>query len=175
MESKQYRKFDWGSLILGILFILTALISFQDPTGNLIAIVIVFAIFAIVKGFYEIFLRNRMKELIGFKVYIPIILGIIDILIGLYLLFNLNVGIAILPFVFAIWFLFDSVFGLFTLEFAKQVSNGYFWFVLIVNILGIILGVILLFNPLTSALTLSFLVGFYFMIFGINNVIYAFR
>lgn len=65
MESKQYRKFDWGSLILGILFILTALISFQNPTGNLIAIVIVFAIFAIVKGFYEIFLRNRMKELIG--------------------------------------------------------------------------------------------------------------
>lgn len=45
-----------------------------------------------------------MKELLGYKAYAPIILGIIDILIGVYLLFNLNIGVAVLPFVFAIWF-----------------------------------------------------------------------
>ncbi|MEM5199565.1 DUF308 domain-containing protein, partial [Enterococcus faecium] len=44
-----------------------------------------------------------------------------------------------------------------------------------VDVLGIILGVMLLFNPLSSALTLSFLVGFYFMMFGISNIVYAFR
>ena len=143
---------DWGSLVLGILFVLTALISFQNPAGNLIAIVMVFAIFAIIKGIFEIFVRNRMKELLGYKAYAPIILGIIDILIGVYLLFNLNIGVAVLPFVFAIWFLFDSI-----------------------DVLGIILGVMLLFNPLSSALTLSFLVGFYFMMFGISNIVYAFR
>ena len=165
MEQRQQHGMDWGSLVLGILFVLTALISFQNPAGNLIAIVMVFAIFAIIKGIFEIFVRNRMKEL----------LGIIDILIGVYLLFNLNIGVAVLPFVFAIWFLFDSIFGLFTLDFAKRVSTGYFWFTLIVDVLGIILGVMLLFNPLSSALTLSFLVGFYFMMFGISNIVYAFR
>ena len=113
--------------------------------------------------------------MLGYKAYAPIILGIIDILIGVYLLFNLNIGVAVLPFVFAIWFLFDSIFGLFTLDFAKRVSTGYFWFTLIVDVLGIILGVMLLFNPLSSALTLSFLVGFYFMMFGISNIVYAFR
>ena len=163
MEQRQHHGMDWGSLVLGILFVLTALISFQNPAGNLIAIVMVFAIFAII------------KELLGYKAYAPIILGIIDILIGVYLLFNLNIGVAVLPFVFAIWFLFDSIFGLFTLDFAKRVSTGYFWFTLIVDVLGIILGVMLLFNPLSSALTLSFLVGFYFMMFGISNIVYAFR
>jgi len=162
MEQRQHHGMDWGSLVLGILFVLTALISFQNPAGNLIAIVMVFV-------------RNRMKELLGYKAYAPIILGIIDILIGVYLLFNLNIGVAVLPFVFAIWFLFDSIFGLFTLDFAKRVSTGYFWFTLIVDVLGIILGVMLLFNPLSSALTLSFLVGFYFMMFGISNIVYAFR
>lgn len=166
---------DWGTLLLGILFIITSLISFQDPAGNLLAIVIIFGFFAILKGVFEIFVRNRMKYLLGYKAYTPIILGIIDIFIGVYLLFNLNIGIAILPVVFAIWFIFDSIFGLFTLDFAKQVSTGYFWFTLIVDILGIILGFILLFNPLSSALTLSFLVGFYFMMFGITNIIYAFK
>lgn len=166
---------DWGALVLGILFVLTSLISFQDPAGNLVAIVLFFAIFAIIKGIFEIFVRNRMKELIGYKSYAPIILGIIDILIGIYFLFNLNIGIAALPFVFAIWFIVDSIFGLFTVDLAKSVSTGYYWFAIIVDILGIVLGFILLVNPISSALTLSFLVGFYFMIFGITNIIYAFR
>ncbi|RAX28978.1 UNVERIFIED_CONTAM: hypothetical protein DQE83_29000, partial [Escherichia coli] len=41
--------------------------------------------------------------------------------------------------------------------------------------LGVVLGCILLFNPISSALTLSFLVGFYFMLFGIKHIVYAFR
>ena len=48
---------DWGSLILGILFVLVSLISFQDPVGNLVAIVVVFAIFAFLKGIFELFVR----------------------------------------------------------------------------------------------------------------------
>lgn len=175
MNEGKKQGFDWGALILGILFVLTSLISFQDPAGNLVAIVIFFAIFAIIKGIFEIFVRNRMKELTGYKSYAPIVLGVIDILIGVYFLFNLTIGVAALPFVFAIWFIVDSIFGLFTLDLAKSASTGYFWFALIVDILGIILGIILLANPLSSALTLSFLVGFYFMIFGITNIIYAFR
>ncbi|MFK4567534.1 HdeD family acid-resistance protein [Enterococcus sp. UD-01] len=166
---------DWGSLILGILFVLTALISFQDPAGNLLALVIVFAIFAILKGVFEIFVRNRMKELTGYKAYAPIVLGVIDIIIGIYLLFNLAIGVAALPFVFALWFIFDSIINLFTLDLAKGVSTGYFWFRLIVDVIGVILGVMLFFNPLSSALTLSFLVGFYFMLYGITHIVYAFR
>ena len=166
---------DWGALILGVLFILTSLLSFQDPAGNLVAIVLFFAMFAIIKGIFEIFVRNRMKELTGYKSYAPVVLGVIDILIGIYFLFNLNIGVAALPFIFALWFIIDSIFGLFTLDLAKAVSTSYFWLTMIVDIMGIIVGFILLANPLSSALTLSFLVGFYFMMFGITNIIYAFR
>ncbi|MZM07541.1 hypothetical protein GT958_09365, partial [Bifidobacterium pseudocatenulatum] len=77
--------------------------------------------------------------------------------------------------VFAVWFIADSVFALLAADLAKGVSNGYYWFTVIVNILGIILGIMLLFNPISSALTLSFLVGFYFMLFGITHIVYAFR
>lgn len=175
MNEQSKRGIDWGSLILGILFVLTSLISFQDPAGNLVAIVMVFAVFAIIKGVFEIFVRNRMKELTGFKAYAPVVLGIIDIIIGVYFLFNLNIGVAALPFIFAIWFIVDSVFGLFTLDMAKSIGTGYFWFTVIVDVLGIVLGIVLLFNPLSSALTLSFLVGFYFMLFGITHIVYAFR
>jgi uncharacterized membrane protein HdeD (DUF308 family) len=166
---------DWGSLLLGILFVFVSLMSFQDPVGNLVAIVLVFAIFAFLKGIFELFLRNRMKELTGYKGKMPLVIGIIDILIGIFFLFNIGAGVIALPFVFAIWFIADSVLALFTADLAKGISTGYYWFTVVINILGILLGIMLLFNPISSALTLSFLVGFYFMIFGINHIVYAFR
>ncbi|MCB5954826.1 HdeD family acid-resistance protein [Enterococcus sp. CWB-B31] len=175
MDKEHRSGLDWGSLLLGILFVMTALLSFQDPAGNLLAIVIVFAIFAIFKGIFEIFVRNRLKELVGYKSYVPVILGIIDIIVGIYLLFNLGVGVSVLPYVFAIWFILDSFINLFTLDLARAFSAGYYWFSLIVDILGIALGFVLLFNPLSLALTLSFLVGFYFIIFGITYIVYGFR
>ena len=105
----------------------------------------------------------------------PLVIGIIDILVGIFFLFNIGAGVVALPFVFAIWFIADSILALFTADLAKGYSTGYYWFTVIINILGVVLGCILLFNPISSALTLSFLVGFYFMIFGINHIVYAFR
>ncbi len=130
--------------------------------------------FAFIKGIFELFVRNRLKELTGYKGKMPLIIGIIDILVGVFFLFNIGAGVAALPFVFAVWFIADSVLALFTADLARGVSEGY-WFTIIVNILGILLGIFLLFNPISSALTLSFLVGFYFMLFGITHIVYAFR
>lgn len=175
LKMDEKRTIDWGSLILGILFVLVSLLSFQDPVGNLVAIVVVFAIFAFIKGIFELFVRNRLKKLTGYKGKMPLIIGIIDILVGVFFLFNIGAGVAALPFVFAVWFIADSVLALFTADLARGVSEGYYWFTIIVNILGILLGIFLLFNPISSALTLSFLVGFYFMLFGITHIAYAFR
>ena len=100
----------------------------------------------------------------GYKGKTPLVVGIIDILVGIFFLFNIGAGVVVLPFVFAVWFIADSVFALLAADLAKGVSNGYYWFTVIVNILGIILGIMLLFNPISSALTLSFLVGFYLVL-----------
>ena len=170
---KESRKIDWGSLVLGILFVLVSLISFRDPVGNLVAIVIVFAIFAILKGLFELFLRSRVKELTGYKGKMPIVIGIIDLLIGIFFIFNIGAGVVALPYVFAVWFIIDSVLALFTADLFRGISEGHYWFTVVINVLGILLGIMLLFNPLSSALTLSFLVGFYFMVVGINQIVYA--
>lgn len=167
--------FDWASFLLGILFIFASLASFQDPAGNLVAIVIVFGIFAIIKGIFELFLRKKVREFTGLSATMPVVVGIFDIIIGIFLLFNISSGVVALPFVFAIWFLVDSFVGLFSSSALKNISTGYYWFSIIIDILGVIVGFMLLFNPVSSALTLSFLVGFYFMMFGITEIIYAFR
>ncbi|WP_080873072.1 HdeD family acid-resistance protein [Oceanobacillus timonensis] len=175
MVAKQREGFDWVSLILGILFIVASLIVLQDPVGDLIAIAVMIAVFAILKGIFEIILRNKVKKYAAYTSKLPILIGIIDIVIGIFLLFNMDASIIALPFVFAFWFIIDSVLKIFTADRAKVISKGYYWFFIIANILGVIVGLFLLFNPIFSALTISFFIGFYFMMIGITEIIYAFR
>ncbi|HPJ00889.1 MAG TPA: DUF308 domain-containing protein, partial [Enterococcus sp.] len=100
--------------------------------------------------------------------------GIFDLIIGIYLFFNVEIGLLALPFIFAIWFIVDSIISLAEADIFKSASKGYYWFVVILNIIGIILGVMLFFNPIVSAFTLAFLVGFYLMMIGISLIAFAF-
>lgn len=168
------KRFNWGYLILGILFILIALLSFRDPASNLVAIVLVFAVMAILKGIFELVVRRKMEEFAGQSGVPMIIIGILDIVLGIFLLFNTTVGIIALPIVFAAWFIVDSFGELMVAGAYKNISTGYYWFKIIINLLGIVLGILLLFNPLSAALTLAFLVGFYFMMTGITYIVAAF-
>lgn len=172
--SEKHTHFGWGNFLLGILFILTDLVAFRDPAGSLVSVTVFIGMMAIVKGCFDIFLRNKVKELTGAKATMLIIVGILDVILGIILLFNINVGLLALPYIFAIWFIADSISGLFSLDLAKAVSPAYYWFSLILNVIGIFVGFALLFNPITSALTVSFLVGFYLLMFGIMNVVEAF-
>ena len=63
MEQRQHHGIDWGSLVLGILFVLTALISFQNPAGNLIAIVMVFPYTTLFRSRFLLLLKGFSKFL----------------------------------------------------------------------------------------------------------------
>ncbi|MBV7390705.1 MULTISPECIES: HdeD family acid-resistance protein [Enterococcus] len=168
------RKFNWGEFLLGILFILTSLMVFKNPLSSLLAIVFLFAISAILEGIFQIGLRRRLARFTGQKATWLLVLGIIDVILGIFLLFNTTAGIIALPYVFAAWFIIDSLGELLMAGAVKEMSTGYYWFKIIINILGVVLGFMLLFNAAASALTISFLVGFYFMISGIDFLIAAF-
>ncbi|GAA6124080.1 DUF308 domain-containing protein [Bifidobacterium psychraerophilum] len=167
-------KINWDYLVVGILFIVTSLISFSNPASNLVALVYGFAILAIVKGVSELVFRRKLDSFTGSKNMYILVLGILDILLGVFLLFNANVGIVALPYLFAIWFILDSIFELAVSSVYRTNATSYYWFDIVMNILGVILGVILLFNPVSSALTLAFLVGTYFMVSGISYLAAAF-
>lgn len=158
--------FGWGYLIVGILFILVSLVAFRNPVGDLFAIAIIFGGMAIVNGVWLVTQRHGSTTIL--------LVGILEILIGLLLLFNLGVTAQAIAYVFAIWFILNSVSNLFLLKYFKSLGNGYYWLMLILNVLGIIAGVAMLFEPLISVITLAFIVGFYFMLIGVANLILAF-
>lgn len=171
-NSKSY--VNWGNLVVGIIFILASLISFINPTSNLIAVVIVFAISAIIDGLYQLLIRRRIKEAIGYRSNIMIVIGIIDIVVGIILIMNIGKSIVALSYLFALWFILRSLEGLLTSGLAKYISREYYWLKIILSIFGIVIGILLFKNPLSSQLTISFLIGANFMFIGILNMIEAF-
>lgn len=160
------RSFRWGYLIIGILFMIVSLICFWNPAGSLGGLAAVFGVLAIFNGVWLI--ANRMGTTIR------LVAGIIDILIGIFFIVNIWAAAAALPYIFAIWFILGSVFRLMTVGLTKIMGAGYFIMSIIINIIGIILGIILLFNPAAAALTLAFLVGFYLMLEGIECIVLSF-
>lgn len=159
---------------MGILFLLVSLVAFQNPETSLVAIVIYFAVTAIINGIYSLFIRTRIKEFTGYRFTGFLVLAIAEILIGLVLLFRLDTGIIALAYVFALWFIMDSVRNLFLLGPTRLVSVPLYWFSMIVNILGIFVGFSLIVDPIVSLLTISFLVGFYFLMNGLIYIVGAF-
>lgn len=168
-------RFHVHNFMIGILFLMAAIIAFVYPVDNLMSIIAVFGALAIAKGIYEIYVKILTKEIFQKNSNLLVIFGILDILIGLSLLFNLTTSVQILPYIFATWFIIDSILGLFKLDLARIIGSGYYWFTLIINILGIMVGISLLFDPIASALTLSFLIGLYFMMIAIANFIATFQ
>lgn len=171
---EQTKKFNWGYFIIGVLFLMSSVVAFRNPGSSLSIVILLFGISALTKGVFELFFRNQMKKITGYKGIGSIIIGIFDILLGILLLCNMGLSLFLLPFVFAGWFIIDSIWNLVLSYQFKEVSKAYYWFSMVLSILGIILGFVLLLNPLTSVFSLVFLIGCYFMVTGINFIVLSF-
>ena len=51
-------------------------------------------------------------------------------------------------------------------------GNGYYYFTMIVNIIGLILGFMMILNPVLSFLSASYIIAIYLLILGIDSVIF---
>lgn len=100
--------------------------------------------------------------------------AILDIILGIIFLFQPGFGVLFIAIIFAIWFILDSITELISAKFFKEFHRGYYWFIVILAILSLVLGVILLFSPLLSAITVVWLVSTFLIVFGIMKLIQAF-
>ncbi|MDD4066106.1 MAG: DUF308 domain-containing protein [Bacilli bacterium] len=164
-------------IILGVLMIGCGIVCFCVPGTGYAALC--YAIGAVI-------LVIGVLELIGFFRYWKGILGgswvianaILTIIFGLFLLFNETAVEAILPFIAGIYIIvlgFVRLFGSTDLA-ALHLPN---WWVEMVNgILGIVLGVVFCFLPLSGAMTMVICMGILLIIGGlgvISDAIFFFK
>jgi uncharacterized membrane protein HdeD (DUF308 family) len=167
------RGFNWAACIAGILMIVAGVFLIAHPGKALHAFVLLFAILSIVQGLVWLAVYNRLHYFISFS-WLAIISGILDVAIGLLFLYSYDAAGLTIAYLFAFWFLFDSISGIILSWNMRVVSGFYFWINFMLNIFGLLIAIGLMFNPALSALTLIWLVAFWLFIFGIGEIIAAF-
>lgn len=166
------KSFGWLELLLGALLVVGGALTLRNPGAAMTTFVIVYAIAAIVGGIVDIVFYVRLERRTGFGPVFSIISGILSIAVGIMLLFNIGAGAVALSILFPIWFIVHCIARLANLNYVKSVfGNGYFWLSLIVNILGLVVGFILLFNLGLSAATLVMFIAYYLLLLGIGAII----
>lgn len=166
--------FDWPEFILGIICFLTAYLIIRMPQISLTIIVILFGVLAIISGITTLAGYSKLRRDTGSRGIWALVLGIIDLVIGVYFLIDIPSGIKTLGFLFAIWFLVDTFERLLVSSHLRFFGTGYFVLSIILDVLCLIVAVMLLINPWVSALSINMLLAIYMIIFGINAVWIAF-
>lgn len=167
--------FGWVELLLGILLIILGIYTAANPFTTATVIAVLYGVFAIITGIADIVVYVRLRKRVGYRTTMTLIAGIISIIAGIIILMNLMASTWALAILFPIWFIVHCISRLVNLDYVKEVAGtGMFWFTLILNVIGIILGVMMIFMPGSSLVTLSYLVSFYLILAGISSIALAF-
>ncbi|MFC6274931.1 HdeD family acid-resistance protein [Levilactobacillus tangyuanensis] len=166
--------FDWSEFILGILFLVAAGGLLRSPKVGLTGLAIIFAVMALLSGLTTIAGYKKLREVTGVRANFALAFGILDILIAIVFFFDMNSAIVTLGYLFALWFIFDSLERLVVASHLRRFGGSFYWLSIILDVLTLVVGIMLFVHPIAAALSLNVLIAIFFIIFGINAIWIAF-
>ncbi|GAX06779.1 membrane protein [Secundilactobacillus pentosiphilus] len=166
--------FDWHEFITGVLSLVAAYVVVGLPKVSLTAIAVLFGFLAILSGLTTLSGVARLRDFVGNWANAALIFAMIDLLIGLFFIIKPSSGIVVLGYVVAFWFIIDAVERLVVVGHLRDFGTGYFVASIILDSLSLLLGILLLINPVIAMVSVTWLIGLYLIIFGINAIILAF-
>ncbi len=164
--------YGWLQLAIGILLIVLGVLIFVKPDMALTALVFAFGVAAVIMGVGDILLYIKVERFVGFGPIMALISGILSVMSGVMLVVYPRTGIAVLSILFPIWFIAHCISRLSQANHIRFVAgNGIYYFVLISNIIGLILGCLMFLQPLFSLATLRVFAAAYLMLLGADSVV----
>ena len=104
--------------------------------------------------------------------WMELMIGILLIVLGIFTF--LWPGSALTIFV-PLWFIMHCISRLTHLGIIRYVAgSGYYYFSLILNIIGLVLGFLMLLQPALAFLSMGFVIGAYLILLGIDSLVLAF-
>ena len=172
---KRRSGFGWLEMITGFLLIMLGILTFCRPGSVFTAFVILYGLIAIFTGVIDLVFYARMERYMGIGSVISLVTGVLSIMVGFLLLIYPGTGQWAVTILFPLWFLAHCVSRLFNLPLIRlRAGDGYYYFVLAVNIVGIILAFLMMMHPLITYLSVNFIMGIYLILTGIDSIVLAF-
>lgn len=158
----------WMFLLRGLVFMLVGVYMISAPTQSYMALSLLFGILILVTGAAELghALTNRHSRRWKWR----LVVGLIDLVLGLILIFNISLSMAVMPILVGIWLFLT---GISLLTFATVIRNP-MWLV-IGGVLTTIVSILVMFVPSFGAVTIVIWTALAFLIAGIFNGLLAFR
>lgn len=166
--------FDIVKLLLGILSVGLAYFVLANPASAVISLVWMVGLFLIINGVMRFANRNALRSMGMNNTGLLTFSAVLDIVLGIVVFVVPASGVTYIWIVLSMALIMDSMFELFAARFVKDASTGLYWFIVVMAILGIILGFFLLFNPIAAVGVAVALLGAYFLVYGIMNIVTAF-
>ena len=173
-EIKEAVKYWWLLLLTGLILVAVGIWVFASPATAYLSLSILFGASILTVGFLEtVFAISAHKSLEGWGWTLAS--GLLDIVIGSYLLLYPAVTMAILPFVLGFWLLFRGFSAIgFSFDMKSYGDLNWGWFLLFA--IGIIfLAVMILAVPAFGVANMIAWTGLSFIFAGVFRIILAFR
>lgn len=166
----EIKKVIWPSLLSSLFLLLLGLLLFFKSSATLMGISYLVGGVLIAVGIIAIinFLRNSTKDIF---VELNIVYGIVSIVAGLFLITVPEFIGSIIPIVVGIAIIISSSFKVRQALILKNFGSKYFWPTLIMAIICLICGIVILFNPFTSAVVVTKIIGLFMIIYAILDII----
>ncbi len=164
----------WLSLLLGILLIIMGIWVIRTPLASYIGLSILFGWLLFISGVIEmVFSIGNKDTLRGWGWHLAS--GIIDFILGGFLIFNPDITMVILPFLVGIWMMFGGVSAIaMSMELKSHGTKGWGWN-LVMGILTIIFSFLVIYNPVLGGFYLVFMTAFALITLGIYRIMLSLK
>lgn len=166
----EIKKVIWPSLLSSIFLLLLGLLLFFKSSATLIGISYIIGALLIALGVLAIlnYIKSSYKDIF---VKLNIIYGIVSIVAGIFLITVPEFIGSIIPVVVGIVVIISSSLKIQQALILQKNSNRYFIPSLTIAIICLVCGVIILFNPFTSAVVITQLIGLIMVTYAILDII----
>lgn len=164
----------WTELLVGIILIILGIFVIKQPVGIITWIVVVCGLIAILSGIADIVLYVKMERFTGFGPVISLVTGILGVMAGFMLMVHPGAGTWVIAMILPIWIIAHCISRLSHLQYMKMhFGSTYYTISLILNIFGLVVGILLVFRPMVTIFSMGVLVGAYLILEGIECIVTA--
>jgi uncharacterized membrane protein HdeD (DUF308 family) len=164
----------WISLLMGILFLVIGIIIIKKPIDSFYAMSFILGLPLVVSGGIEIVItfQNR-KNLPQWSLFF--MSGIVDFLIGLFLMTNPDIILFIITFLIGVLLLIRAIASVRKAIVQKEQSNKNWIYSLLLGILLLGFTIYLVINPKLLGAAIAFWIALALIIFGLVRVYHSYR
>ena len=163
----------WVVVLRGLAAVAFAVLAFASPHLTLATLVLLFGYFALVYGLFS-FIAALGGRRQGAARWLLVLEGVIGLWAGIVTLRTPSTTAMVLIVLIWLWAIATGLLRIFeAIRLRKQIS-GELWLVLS-GVLGVLFGLVLLFQPIVGVITLAWIIAGYALLLGICEILLGFE